>query len=522
VNGLSSTLGSGSAIQATYDWDFGDSGSQYDQLVGFNAGHVYDNPGTYTITLSVTDANGQTSVATGTVNVQSNSSMTTIYVSPNGSDSNSGTSENSPIQSISQLNNMIASNERILFQDGGTYDLEISLGVNVGVSNVEIGSYGSGAQPILMYDGPAGVFGGIINIGGNNVSVQGLTFDSIYQNNQDEQAIYSGFELEGDNIVVRDNTFYNLLDDLDLSAGPSDVLVQNNSSPNPNDLSAYFAFVGGNNFEFLGNTVANSIGEAVFRTYANNILIADNNFTRLAVAGTGGKNALSIEGGNYTYVYGNTFSDGPVMAGPLGTPAADPNEQVNDVVFDSNVVINTTILLEPGVDQVMARNNLIETSTVGDAAFTVNAQEVGGGFDWQVQDVYIEHNTIVADGIYGGVITISDGEAQNIYLDYNLFVDPQFQTGYGEAFVKDNNNDLNSFAQIKDNVWSVPASVSGWAQGGYFWIGSDPSSESGWITPAQWEATGIPTGDVYENVTLGSTYAVTINGFSAGSTLPNS
>lgn len=144
MNGLSSNLGSGSPIQATYNWNFGDSASQYNQLVGFNAAHVYDNPGTYTITLSLTDAGGQTSVATANVTVLSNSSMTTIYVSPSGNDGNSGASPDSPIQSIAQLNNILSSNERVLFQDGGTYNLESSLSVNA-VSNVEIGSYGSGA-----------------------------------------------------------------------------------------------------------------------------------------------------------------------------------------------------------------------------------------------------------------------------------------------------------------------------------------------------------------------------------------
>jgi len=522
VNGVSSNLGSGSPIQATYNWNFGDSGSQYNQLVGFNAAHVYDNPGTYTITLSLTDANGQTSVAKASVTVLSNSSMTTIYVSPNGNDGNSGTSPNSPIQSVNQLNNILSSNERVLFQDGGTYNLESSLSVNA-VSNVEIGSYGSGAQPILMYDGPAGVFGGIINITGSNVSVRGLTFDSIYQNNMDSQAIYSAFMLSGNNIVVRDNTFLNVLDDLDMSGQPNNVLVQNNQSPSPTDLNAYFAWVQGNDIVVLGNTVAASFGEAILRVGgATNLLIADNNLTNLPNSVGNGipKNVLSIQAGGYVYVYGNILSTGPVEAGPLGTPAADPNAAMSDVVFDSNTVINSSILLTPGVQNVMARNNVIEAD--GDAGFTISAQENDGAFNWQVQDVYIEHNTVTEPSVWGGLLSINDGEAQGITVDYNLFVDPNYQTGAGAGFIKVDENDMNSFAEIKDNVWCIPAEVTAWSQGGYFFISSDPSSQSGWLTPAEWEATGIPTGDVYENVTLGSTFSTTINGYTAGSTLPNS
>jgi hypothetical protein len=40
------------------------------------------------------------------------------------------------------------------------------------------------------------------------------------------------------------------------------------------------------------------------------------------------------------------------------------------------------------------------------------------------------------------------------------------------------------------------------------------------LTPAEWEATGLPKGDVYQNVQLGATYSVNVNGFTAGSDLP--
>jgi hypothetical protein len=522
VNALSSSLGSGSAIQATYNWNFGDSGSQYNSLVGFNAAHVYDTPGNYTVTLTVTDSNGQSSVATGGVTVLSNSSLTTIYVSPNGSDNNSGTSENSPIRSVAQLNNLINSNERILFQAGGTYDLENSLEIN-SVSNVEIGSYGSGAQPVLKYDGPAGVQGGIIDVGGNNVSVQGLTFDSIYTNNNDNQAIFSGTVLWGNNITFRDNTFYNVLDDFNMNGEPTNVLVQNNTSPTTNDLSAYFTWIQGNNIVILGNTVANSDGEAILRVGgANNVLIADNDFTRLAVAGTGGKNCLSIQEGNYCYVYGNTLSVGPLSVGPLGI-GSNTNGAFSDVVLDSNTLVNnSTILLQPGLDHIMARNNLIEGQGVNDG-FTLNGQQVGDGYDWQLQDVYIQNNTVTEPGASGGFLILNNGEAQGIHLDNNLFYAPNFSAGGDNAaFLTNSNNDMNSFVQIKDNVWSLPATISPWVQGGYFFVGSDPSLQSGWVTPAEWEASGLASGDVYENVSLGSTFSTTVDGFTAGSSLPNS
>ena len=40
---------------AGYAWDFGDPGGAYNRVSGFNAAHVYDRPGTYTITLTLTE-----------------------------------------------------------------------------------------------------------------------------------------------------------------------------------------------------------------------------------------------------------------------------------------------------------------------------------------------------------------------------------------------------------------------------------------------------------------------------------
>jgi len=306
-----------------------------------------------------------------------------------------------------------------------------------------------------------------------------------------------------------------------MSSGPRNVLVQDNSSPSPTALNAYFAWTEGSEIVFLGNTVASSYNEAIVRIGGgNDVLYADNNFTNLPRAGGNGnsKNVMSIQAGSYIYLYDNRFSTGPVSMGPLGTPAANPNAGMSDVVLDSNTIVNTTVLMMPGVHHVMARNNVIEGS--GNAGFTINAQEVGGSFDWQVQDVYIENNTVTEPGMWGGFLTINNGEAQGIHVDNNLFVDPSFETGFGEGFIKTDNNDMNSFAEIKDNVWSIPAVVGSFAQGGYFFESSDSSSQSGWLTPAEWEATGIPTGDVYENVNLGATYSVKVDGFTAGSDLP--
>jgi hypothetical protein len=219
------------------------------------------------------------------------------------------------------------------------------------------------------------------------------------------------------------------------------------------------------------------------------------------------------------YAYQNIFAQGPANAGPLGTDVANPDVTLTDVVFDSNTINNTTLLITAGAEDVMIKNNVINAN--GDSGITINAQEIGGGFNWTVTNVWILNNTVTEPGQYGGFLAINDGEASNIVMDYNVFDDPNFQISSGQAFVTIDENDMNSFSQVLDNVWSEPAWISPWVNGGMFFVSSDISSQVGWLTPAEWEASGVASGDVIMNINLGSTYQVQTDGFTAGSSLAN-
>ena len=58
-------LGTSDALNTLYQWNFGDSGSAYNTLTGYNAGHIYQTAGTYTLTLTMTEG----TVASPTVQV---------------------------------------------------------------------------------------------------------------------------------------------------------------------------------------------------------------------------------------------------------------------------------------------------------------------------------------------------------------------------------------------------------------------------------------------------------------------
>ena len=69
ANALKTTLKVGDVLGAKYEWTFGDPSGKYNKLTGFNAAHVYDTPGTYTLTLKITNEAGKVSLATRQITV---------------------------------------------------------------------------------------------------------------------------------------------------------------------------------------------------------------------------------------------------------------------------------------------------------------------------------------------------------------------------------------------------------------------------------------------------------------------
>ncbi|NJM14482.1 MAG: hypothetical protein HC896_03075, partial [Bacteroidales bacterium] len=89
------------------------------------------------------------------------------YVSPNGSDNNSGTSSQSPWASIEKLNESIdfyAKGNSIYLERGGRYSGTIG---KEGWRNTYIGAYGTGANPLM--DGTITVTGTWANTGNNGM-----------------------------------------------------------------------------------------------------------------------------------------------------------------------------------------------------------------------------------------------------------------------------------------------------------------------------------------------------------------
>lgn len=154
-----------------YEWDFGDPGSgswstnsrSKNKAYGYTAAHVYETPGTYTITLIITTNTGDTLRYRQTITITDPETVyagNTFYVADDGDDGDAG-SELEPWQTFSKaIAEMFASNgpRRILFKRGDTFTFSTYTTPSSLTGPFHFGAYGSGAKPIITSSTGGAVF----------------------------------------------------------------------------------------------------------------------------------------------------------------------------------------------------------------------------------------------------------------------------------------------------------------------------------------------------------------------------
>ena len=139
VHALQIPLASGTPLTARYQWDFGDPSGRYNQLAGWNAAHIFEKPGKYTIRLKLSEESGAQRTFSHNIEIAPDLRRR-IYVSGSGNDSNNGDDPQHPIRSVARVNKLIAHDTTILFHRGEAFD--ISQGLLIAQSNVVLSSYG--------------------------------------------------------------------------------------------------------------------------------------------------------------------------------------------------------------------------------------------------------------------------------------------------------------------------------------------------------------------------------------------
>ena len=507
VHALSSTLNAGSYLTARYEWDFGDDGSQYNTLVGWNAAHLYEKPGTYTITLRLTNEDGRTNTLSTNITVVEDKRPTIYVDAVAGSDANNGLSERTPVKTANRARELLKSNMRLMFKRGQRHTINKS--ITLPFHNVLVGAYGSGDRPLLWRVDGEGTSTISTFDKSNQVVIQDLEFDSPHalRGNIANRVYADGIYARGVNITIRGCEFGNLDDAINANGDPRGMLVQNNTAPLATGLRAYFVWSEGSDQVFLGNLSANSTREHNLRSSGTQrMLIAFNKFTNLDRSGVDkldySKGTVEVHKGAFAYVANNELHDGALRAGPRGNTYESPANKTEWTVFEANRLYEHDLTIKVGTHHFMARNNIIHSNS--SQAMTIDVSDKWGR---TVSDIHIVNNTAVTTLDKGRFILlpVSGGNKAAITLKNNMWVTKNYHAGAnGSAPVFVYGRNLDMFKEISNNVWPKAAAFHKYGQGGIHYVWTTSSDSRGYLDYREWDAYAQVHDEKYDNSSLDS------------------
>ncbi|MGC4030932.1 MAG: PKD domain-containing protein [Tepidisphaeraceae bacterium] len=524
VDALSSQMKGGTWNEGTYVWNFGDTGSDENAMRGFNAAHTYDTAGTYTVSLTVTNAAGKTSTTTMKVTVTA-AARKVIYVATNGSDSNDGLSADSPIKSVAKALTLVTDNTEIRFRRGQTFGVTSSFIVKN--NNVVIGAYGTGVNPNIKWTGSA--FDGeifYISAGTKNFTAQDLTVSTVFITNTNDSGVPTAFRPGGTNFTARRIVLQDVKNGFLLNLNPSGVLIQSCSSPSETGLRKYFAWVQGDHVTIADNTVANSTREHIVRAnFVSMLNVSDNEFHNTSHRESGEdyydfrKPALNIQSGEFAYAYNNII-DSSFQVGPLGQADGDkvmmtPSLRFEYAVGEANTVLNEQIVINHGAEHITMRDNVVDY----DNGLAITVDGYNEDYDRGVVDLTLDNNTVVNNGTKGSFISVY-GAVAGIKMTDNLYIAPNLVIGEQmTAAVRLTEDAYNSFTEIDGNIWPVAGKISSWVgENAMNYIGTS-YVKAGMLTAAEWNNLKLVGTDTFSNVSTGGETYLVLNGARVGAKL---
>ena len=354
-----------------YTWNFNDpssgtwatSGRSKNEADGYVAAHVFETPGTYTVTLSVKDGIKVDETHQVTVTVEDPDTVyagkSTICVSstsvftgcPSGAIQLTTTV-------VTDISAYIAAGRRILFRRGDTWSTNDVIRLS-NADNITIGAYGACATPdtrgicsnapLINISGDSG--NGLFHSHNQNdarimdlhfVDVGGAREGAIGGNTGLDKLLYLRLKTEGFRVPFGFSHY-------DTGGHDQIALVDNDSSLSRVNI----AYVGSERLMVLGNRLRDPNQSHVLRVWqAYKGVIAHNELSGASANSTSGRQALKLHGpredqliengGSRTYrtqyvvVADNLIGDsGPwsVSIGPINTGS---NEHIQDVVVENN------------------------------------------------------------------------------------------------------------------------------------------------------------------------------------------
>jgi hypothetical protein len=453
-------------INANFDWNFDrdgvDPAGRHTLTRGFVAAHVYENPGTYTIELTVHDRLGAVATATSQV-VVTPFTGTTYYVATGGSNSAAGTSMTAPLATADYaILQKGGPNTRILLRNGDRFPIPPITVSKTGP--MIVGSYSDPSSPSsvlpILYCSTDGW--GILSVSG----ASDCRFMDIHLRSS-----------------------FTAIDDA--NASPNQGAGGANSSCS-NTLFLRMEVDSVGRYGFGGDGRNTCIFDCYYHDYGTYGCYVDSldHFAMVGVVSrrlTGGQhfiryqtngskaffayNDIDQSGVNYdcVTVRGNT-SQVYLLQNRLDLNLSMHPQYQGAVEHESYCVADGNLLVNGGIQvaakHVAIRNNLLHDGGIGLSTYT----NVG-----MSDDV-----TILNNSLYGYVNEMASGSATNVVIKNNiLYASQADQWASGLSF----SNALSNY-QIDNNIYYAPN------KNGYLWFsngGTDWGRTAGF---SGWQATG--------------------------------
>lgn len=426
--------------QATYVWDPGDGTGTVTN--GMNFAHVYETPGTYTATLTITS--GTVSSSASYVVTVNATTGTTYYVDADaGSDSNDGKSEIGAWKTFNKAIDGMSSKryvpgDRILFKRGQTFPALhtdfVSAHWQFGDGGYYFGAYGSGDKPIIKYSGASDVNGQLItsvSYGFHKVGFVDLDFDGasstvglIYASSYPNDILFLRCDFHdcGNGVIGNFQGFF--LVDCTFDTSNSGVLV-----------GEAVRRVG-----IMGCAFSNSSSHNVYFTSSYSSYIRGNTFASSAPS----RHLLRISKGTNNHVFENTFTGVPtagstshwcVVHFAANTPFEGAKHQDN-TIFEYNTIENGDCQINIGdasnsyirynlLTGCSSLNNIVAPITIGslhgyDFAGCANLW-IYGNIVEMTDTTDTEPAFYIRDDDCGLYTTLHTGVAREVHSNVNIY-----------------------------------------------------------------------------------------------------
>lgn len=398
-----------------YRWDFGDaasgvwatSGRSRNAAAGCMAAHVYELPGTYTVTLKIDNTTSRFIYAQ-TITVTA-FECTTYYVSSSqGNDENPGTAEDRPFRTFEKAIRQLGSGIRILFRAGDSWTTDTHTTIDSPGPGI-LGSYGEGPPPAITYTGSEEAF---FKVNGEdwrfvNLSLAGMKATpaiGVWQNPGARRLLLL-------NLKFRDFTcgVFNRSAD----GWPHEQLYlvgvdigSIGASEDPDAPTSNGLFLGARRSAVLGTSIhdflnLNGRTEHGLRVwYANKFVISHNSIYDPPIHGLKlHAYGRSLQGpaadSRHVVISDNTFRGGRECV-KLAPQDSESDEYVRDVVFERNTVLSnrdmvTCVFLQ--AQRVTLRNNLLVGTGGGGSTNGFHLERLNPDLPVP-SDIRILHNTL--------------------------------------------------------------------------------------------------------------------------------